>query len=86
MIESCVLKGQPYAPVAQGIEQCPSKAKVAGSNPARCTIKSNRGKWWNGIHDGLKIHWELSREGSTPSLPTIDYCEFSISCTIINLC
>ena len=28
------------------------------------------GEWWNGIHDGLKIHWSQGREGSTPSSPT----------------
>ena len=28
-----------HAPVAQGIEQFPSKEKVAGSIPARCTTK-----------------------------------------------
>lgn len=27
-------------------------------------------RWWNGIHVGLKIQWEQSREGSSPSLGT----------------
>ena len=27
------------------------------------------GKWWNGIHEGLKSLWPQGREGSTPSLP-----------------
>ena len=30
-----------YAPVAQRIEQCPSKAKVAGSIPAGCAKKQS---------------------------------------------
>ena len=29
-----------------------------------------KGKWWNGIHDGLKIHWPQGRKGSTPFLPS----------------
>ena len=29
------------------------------------------GKWWNGIHAGLKILWPKGREGSTPSLPMV---------------
>ena len=28
------------------------------------------GAWWNGRHDGLKIHWPQGREGSSPSAPT----------------
>ena len=27
------------------------------------------GKWWNGIHAGLKILWPQGRVGSTPTLP-----------------
>lgn len=29
------------------------------------------GKWWNGIHAGLKILWPKGRVGSTPTLPMI---------------
>ena len=29
------------------------------------------GKWWNGIHAGLKILWPQGCEGSTPSLPIL---------------
>ena len=33
-----------YAPVAQRIEQCPSKAKVAGSIPAGCAKIYHHGR------------------------------------------
>ncbi len=50
----------------------PSRAKD-GPRTA-CRLRYARtyqmGVWWNGRHDGLKIHWPQGREGSSPSAPT----------------
>lgn len=39
----CTLQAVFYGPVAQWIEQEPSKLKVGGSNPSRLTIIKDRG-------------------------------------------
>lgn len=35
--------------------------------------RRHKGKWWNGIHGGLKIRCPNRLEGSSPSFPTSCY-------------
>lgn len=60
-----------YAPVAQRIEQCPSKAKVAGSIPAGCAKISSRASGGTVDTLDLKSNSCNGSEGSIPSSPTI---------------
>ena len=56
---------------SQVVRQWFAKPLFAGSIPARAS-RDVLGKWWNGIHEGLKILWSKDYEGSTPSLPIKD--------------
>jgi hypothetical protein len=47
----------PYGPVAQGIEQQPSKLKVAGSNPAGVANKISGFLHLRPMISALKIAW-----------------------------
>ncbi len=39
--------------------------------PYPLSLTAKEGKWWNGIHAGLKILWLKGRVGSTPTLPRL---------------
>ena len=54
-----------YAPVAQGIEQLPSKQWVAGSNPAGCT-KVKRLKYYHGGEKPFTKKGNTQSGGSSP--------------------
>src|SRR3989338_7867413 len=67
-----------YVLIGQVVEWPVSVLKLAFENfawlkkPGEAKHKSNfakTGKWWNGIHAGLKILWPKGCKGSTPFLP-----------------
>src|SRR3990172_10233069 len=47
------------------------KTAIHGCN-SHLGLKIISGEWWNGIHAGLKILWDLSHVGSSPTSP-IDF-------------
>jgi hypothetical protein len=41
------------------------------------------GRWWSGIHEGLKIPWSKDLAGSNPARPTrkgLAFCQFFSVC------
>jgi hypothetical protein len=43
--------------------------KFMGGLGVNFCVAKIEGKWWNGIHDRLKICWPQGRKGPTPFLP-----------------